>query len=163
MTVVYFTDGSLIEDVFLRRSLLRIPEILSALRTSQSEFINHDLFMVMNSQEVFDTMNFAQKTHLINILQRALFSRWEKKAGKYDLIVRRADHPRFEELCDMFMKLASIETLKVITIGPGFDQLESFLRTKLHLKSLPIFDAIQMDPALNWFWQDYKSAIQLHS
>lgn len=163
MTVIYFTDGALIEDVCLRRSLLRIPEIIETLRKSQSEFIDHDLFLTMNLEESYERMNYAQKRHLTNILQTALFERWKKKSTKYDLVIRRQDHPRLEDLKDLFMKLASLEKLKVITIGPGFDQLETFLRTKLQVKSLPIFDAIQLDPALDWFWQDYRSSIQLHS
>ena len=63
MTVIYFTDGALIDDIFIRRSLLRIPEIISALKTANKEFINCDLFLAMNEQSVYGALNFHQKTH----------------------------------------------------------------------------------------------------
>lgn len=163
MTVIYFTDGALIEDEAIRRALLRIPEVLEVIRKTQSEFIEHDLYMVMNSVDAYEKLNQTQKRHLKNLLQRALFERWKKTKSKYDLVVRRNDYASFEQAREVFTRLAMMENLKVLTIGPGFDDLESFLRSHLEVKSVPLFDIIQIDPQLDWFWSDYKNSIQLHS
>jgi hypothetical protein len=163
MTVIYFTDGALIDDAFVRRSLLRIPEVISALRKAEKEFINCDVILAMNEQDVFLNLNFHQKTHIKNLIQSALFQRWMKLDIEPDLILRRVDYPVFSNLTDLFKKLSTIEELHVVTIGPGFDELEPFLRIQMKLTSNPISDVISTDPRLNWFWKDIKSQLQLHS
>lgn len=163
MTVIYFTDGALIDDAFVRRSLLRIPEVISALRKAEKEFINCDVILAMNEQDVFLNLNFHQKTHIKNLIQSALFQRWMKLDVEPDLILRRVDYPVFSNLTDLFKKLSTIEELHVVTIGPGFDELEPFLRIQMKLTSNPISDVISTDPRLNWFWKDIKSQLQLHS
>lgn len=163
MTVIYFTDGTLIDDILIRRSLLRIPEVIGALRTSQVEFIGCDLFHVMNETSFYESLNFHQKAHLKSILQNALFNRWLKKRIEPDLILKRNDYSHFSELAQIFQKLSTIDTLNVVTIGPGFDDLESFLRLRLKLNLNPINEFISQDPKLKWFWNEIRSGLELHS
>lgn len=163
MTVIYFTDGALIEDLHIRKSLLRIPEIIKCLRENQKEFINCDLFIAMMDQQVFNLLNYHQKSRLKLLLQQSLFQRWQRQGVEPDLIIRRRDYSDFSQLAATFVKLSTIDPLKVVTIGPGFDELESFLRLQLKVKSCPLFDMISQDPKLGWFWEGVKNGIQLHS
>ena len=163
MTVIYFTDGALIDDLHIRRSLLRIPEIIQALRDNQSEFLNSDLFIAMMDQAVFNQLNYHQKSRLKSILQMALFERWTKQGVEPDLIIKRRDHVDFAQVATTFTKLATLDKLKVVTIGPGFDELQSFLRRDLKLETQPLYEMISQDPSLNWFWDNVKNGIQLHS
>lgn len=163
MTVIYFTDGALIEDLHIRKSLLRIPEIIKCLRDNQNEFLNCDLFIAMMDQTVFNQLNYYQKKRLKINLQQALYQRWLRQGVEPDLIIRRRDYEDFSQLASTFVSLSTLETLKIVTIGPGFDELEPFLRLQLKLKSCPLYDMISQDPNLNWFWSDVKSGLQLHS
>ncbi len=163
MTVIYFTDGALIEDLHIRKSLLRIPEIIKCLRENQKEFLNCDLFIAMMDQKVFNFLNYHQKSRLKTLLQQSLFQRWARQGIEPDLIIRRHDYADFSQITATFVKLSTIKTLKVITIGPGFDDLEAFLRLNLKLNSSPLYDMISQDPKLGWFWEDVKNGIQLHS
>ncbi len=163
MMVLYFTDGALIDDLLVRKSLLRIPEIIQCLRENQGEFLNCDLYIAMMDQMVFDQLNYHQKTRLKSLLQKALYSRWSAQGAEPDLIIRRKDYSCFSQVADTFTRLATIEDLKVVTIGPGFDELESFLRLDLKRESSPQSDMISQDPMLGWFWDDVKNGIQLHS
>lgn len=163
MTVIYFTDGALIDDLHIRKSLLRIPEIINCLRVNQKEFLNCDLFIAMMDQGVFNLLNYHQKSRLKIILQQSLFSRWQIQGIEPDLIIRRRDYEDFSQLATTFLKLSTIETLKIVTIGPGFDELESFLRLQLKMNSCPLYDMIHQDPNLKWFWSDVKNGLQLHS
>ena len=163
MTVIYFTDGALIEDLHIRKSLLRIPEIIHCLRENQKEFLNCDLFIAMMDQKVFNFLNYHQKLRLKSLLQQSLFQRWVRQGIEPDLIIRRKDYSDFSQLAATFVKLSTIETLKIVTIGPGFDDLEAFLRLRLKLKSCALYDMISQDPKLGWFWKDVKNGIQLHS
>lgn len=163
MTVIYFTDGALIEDLHIRKSLLRIPEIIHCLRENQTEFLNCDLFIAMMDQDVFELLNYHQKNRLKILLQQSLFQRWQAQRIEPDLIIRRRDYDDFSQLAATFLKLSTIEEIKIVTIGPGFDELESFLRLQLKLISCPQYDMIHQDPNLNWFWSDVKSGLHLHS
>ncbi len=163
MTVIYFTDGALIEDLHIRKSLLRIPEIISCLRENQKEFINCDLFMAMMDQKIFNHLNYHQKVRLKSLLQESLFQRWSRKGIEPDLIIRRRDYMDFSQLATTFGKLATIDDMQVVTIGPGFDELESYLRLKLKVRSCLVHDMISQDPKLNWFWEGVKADIHLHS
>lgn len=163
MTVLYFTDGALIEDLHVRKSLLRIPEIIQCLRENQSQFLNADLYIAMMDQVVFNQLNFHQKARLKNIIQNALYERWCKLGTEPDLIIRRKDYSDFSQVAGTFRRLATLENLKVVTIGPGFDELESFLRKDLKLDFNPLYDVISQDPSLDWFWDHVKNGIQLHS
>lgn len=163
MTVLYFTDGALIEDLHVRKSLLRIPEIIQYLRENQSEFLNADLYIAMMDQSVFNQLNFHQKSRLKSIIQAALFQRWSQQGLEPDLIIRRKDYVDFSHVAATFKRLATLESLKVVTIGPGFDELESYLRVVLKLEVSPLSDMISQDPSLNWFWDHVKNGIQLHS
>ncbi len=163
MTVIYFTDGALIEDLHVRKSLLRIPEIIQCLRENQAEFLNCDLYMAMMDQALFNQLNYHQKTRLKTLLQKSLFDRWTKQGGEPDLIIRRKDYSDFSHIASTFARLATIDQLKVVTIGPGFDELEAYLRLSLKLESNPLSDMISQDPSLGWFWSDVKNGIQLHS
>lgn len=163
MKVIYFTDGALIDDLNIRKSLLRIPEIIQCLRVNQKEFLNCDLFIVMMDQGVYDGLNYHQKLHLKTFLQEALYQRWQKKGIEPDLIIRRKDYSDFSQLASTFVKLSTVDSLKIVTIGPGFDELETFLRVQLKVQSFPQTDMISQDPKLDWFWDDVKSQLQLHS
>lgn len=163
MTVIYFTDGALIEDLHIRKSLLRIPEIIKCLQENQAQFLNCDLFIAMMDQAVFEQFNYHQKCRLKLILQKALYDRWEKQGIEPDLIIKRKDYIDFSHVAAIFEKLVTIEQLRVVTIGPGFDELESYLRLKVKLQESPLTDMISQDPKLKWFWSDVKSGIQLHS
>ena len=163
MMVIYFTDGALIDDLHIRKSLLRIPEIISCLRENQKEFLNCDLFIAMMDQDVFNLLNYHQKSYLKSFLQQSLFRRWQVQGIEPDLIIRRRDFDDFSQIAATILKLSTIETLKIVTVGPGFDELEPFLRLQLKLTSLPLHDTIHQDPNLNWFWSDVKNGLQLHS
>jgi hypothetical protein len=163
MTVVYFTDGALIDDVTVRRSLLRIPDVIRALRRAEKEFVDTDVFLAMSEITTFSSLNYHQRLHLKTLIQNALFNRWMKLDIEPDLIVRRSEYSKFKDLTDLFKKLATIESLHVVTVGPGFDELEVFLRVQMRLLSNPISDVINQDPRLNWFWKDVRSQLQLHS
>lgn len=163
MTVIYFTDGSLIEDVLIRRSLLRIPEIMFELRKAQDEFIDQDLTMLMNDQDSYLKLNFHQRKHLKKIIQNGLYQRWLKNKIVADLIIKRTDYLRTDDLVSVFQRLTTIDTLNIVTIGPGFDEIESLLRLQLKVCTNPLKDVISHDPKLNWFWKDLRSQIQLHS
>lgn len=163
MTVIYFTDGALIEDVLVRRSLLRIPEVISELRKSQDEFINQDLVLIMNEESAFSQLNFHQKKYLKKIIQNGLYQRWLKNKIEPDLIIKRTDYLRTDDLISVFQRLSTIDSLNIVTIGPGFDEIESLLRLQLKVCTNPLRDVISHDPRLNWFWKDLKSQIQLHS
>ncbi|MBC7419488.1 MAG: hypothetical protein H7328_02055 [Bdellovibrio sp.] len=163
MTVIYFTDGALIEDLHIRKSLLRIPEIIKCLRENQKEFLNCDLFIAMMDQKVFLQLNYHQKSRLKVLLQQSLFQRWSRQGIEPDLIIRRRDYADFSQLASTFVKLSTIDSLQVVTIGPGFDELEAFLRLQLKVSSCSLYDMISQDPKLNWFWEGIKNDIQLHS
>lgn len=163
MMVIYFTDGALIEDLHVRKSLLRIPEIITCLRENQGEFLNCDLYISMMDQVMFDQLNYHQKARLKTLLQAALYERWLRQGFEPDLIIKRKDYVDFSQVAATFAKLATIENLKVVTIGPGFDELEAFLRRDLKLASTPLYDMISQDPMLDWFWDHVKNGIQLHS
>lgn len=167
MTVIYFTDGALLEDEAIRRTLLRIPEVLELIRKSQVEFLDHDLYLVMNNQDAYMTLNFAQRRHLKNLLQRALFERWcqprtTKRKKGFDLIIRRQDYMSVQRLRDVFSRLATVDNLKVITIGPGFDDLKYILKDVFNVQILND-DVIDKDPNLGWFWSEVRSGIEFHS
>ncbi len=163
MTVIYFTDGALIDDLHIRKSLLRIPEIIKCLRENQKEFLNCDLFIAMMDQDVFNLLNYHQKSYLKTLLQQSLFQRWQTQGVEPDLIIRRRDYEDFSHVAATVLKLSTIETLKIVTVGPGFDELEAFLRLQLKLTSCPLYDVIHQDPKLNWFWSDVKNGLHLHS
>lgn len=114
-------------------------------------------------QNLFNQLNYHQKSRLKSLLQNALYERWQKQGVEPDLIIKRKDYSNFSHIAATFAKLATIEHLKVITMGPGFDELEAFLRLNLKMQSSPLFDVISQDPKLDWFWDDVKSGIQLHS
>lgn len=163
MTVIYFTDGALIDDVLIRRSLLRIPEVISELKKSENEFVNIDLFLVMNDQSVFHKLNYHQQKHLKKIIQNGLYQRWLKNKISPELIIKRTDYARIDDLISVFQRLSTIDALNIVTIGPGFDEIESLLRLQLKVCTNPLQDFISHDPHLNWFWKDLRSQIQLHS
>ncbi len=163
MTVIYFTDGSMIDDVFIRRSLVRIPEIIASLKTVQKEFINQDLILAMNEQEVYNLLNHNQIKHLKKTIQQALYQRWLKNDIEPDLIIKRTDYHRLDDLMSVFQRLSTIDALNIVTIGPGFDDIESRLRLQLNVNTEKLTDVILHDPQLNWFWKDLKEQIQLHS
>jgi hypothetical protein len=163
MTVIYFTDGALIDDVLIRRSLLRIPEVIAELKKSENEFVESDLYLVMNEQAAFLKLNYHQQSHLKKIIQNALFQRWLKNKIEPELIIKRSDYKRMDDLISVFQRLSTIDSLNIVTIGPGFDEIESLLRLQLKVCTNPIQDFISRDPHLNWFWKDLRSQIQLHS
>lgn len=163
MTVIYFTDGALIDYVLVRRSLLRIPEVITELKQKQNEFLNIDLILAMNEQEVYDQLNFHQKKHLKKIIQNGLYQRWCKNNIEPDLVIKRTDYIRTDDLVGVFQRLSTLDALNIVTIGPGFDEIESLLRLQLKISTEPLKDVISYDPKLNWFWADLKSQIQLHS
>lgn len=162
MTVIYFTDGALIDDVLIRRSLLRIPEVIESLGHFSDEFLFCDLLKAMNEASAYHLLNFHQKNHLKNLLQKALFQRWLKNGVEPDLILKRQDYSHFSDLTQIFQKLSTIEALNVVTIGPGFDDIETFLRLRLKLNSTPLNEFISQDPHLNWFWNEIRSGLELH-
>lgn len=163
MTVIYFTDGALIDDVVIRRSLLRIPEVISEIRKAQNEFVDSDLFMAMNEAEPYSQLNYHQRKHLKKVIQNGLYHRWMKNKIEPDLIIKRTDYLRTDDLISVFQRLSTIDALNIVTIGPGFDEIESLLRLQLKVCTIPLQDVISRDPHLNWFWTDLKSQIQLHS
>ncbi len=163
MTVIYFTDGALIDDVCIRRSLLRIPEVITELKKTGSEFVNIDLFLAMNEQSVYSLLNFHQQKHLKKVIQSALYQRWLKNKIEPDLIIKRTDYHRMDDLISVFQRLSTIDALNIVTIGPGYDDIESLLRLKLKVCTSPLKDFISADPHLNWFWKDLRTQLHLHS
>ena len=126
MTVIYFTDGALIEDLQIRKSLLRIPEVIQSLREHQNEFLNCDLFIAMMDQSVFNQLNYHQKERLKTFLQKSLFDRWCRQGAEPDLIIRRKDYSDFSQVADTFAKLATIDGLKILIVGPGLMSYQNF-------------------------------------
>ena len=104
-----------------------------------------------------------QQKHLKKIIQNGLYQRWLKNKIEPDPIIKRTDYLRTDDLLSVFQRLSTIDSLNIVTIGPGFDEIESLLRIQLKVCTSPLQDVILRDPHLNWFWKDLKSQIQLHS
>ena len=157
MTVIYFTDGALIDDIKVRQALVRIPEVLGSLRESNHEFFGVDVINVMNSEEGYLSLNHFQKKYLKEIIQKSLFERLVlKKKIKFDLVLKKENYLFESDFQQALTTLSNIDNLKMICIGPGLDQNK-------YLSQIKNFEeAITQDHHLNWFWSDINKDTYYH-
>ena len=177
MRVLYFTDGAGIELLGIRESVLRIPEVLTSLRRGQDQARYVDLMQVMSlPDEEFRMVPTVLRTFLINLVQRGLHQRWVNRDHRADLVLRRINH---RTLCGMQNEILKaiqgkaqlevattdlhllhfVNKIEVTIIGPGFDDIEFWLRREISQRGdveILIKDVIASDPHLGWFWPQVK-------
>jgi hypothetical protein len=181
MRILYFTDGAGIDLQSIRESLVRIPEVITSLRKGQEQARYVDLMQVMSlSDEDFRKVPSVLRTLLINLIQRGLHQRWTNRDHRADLILRRINFRDFAEIKLEVLKfikakkcattsvktkdlhlLHFFDSVEVTIIGPGYDQIEMWLRREM--ASMPevkiiIKDVIAADPHLDWFWPQVTEA-----
>ncbi|MFP5519214.1 MAG: hypothetical protein ACLGGX_04880 [Bdellovibrionia bacterium] len=182
MRILYFTDGSGIELQSIRDSLLRVPEVLTSLRQAQENVRYVDLMTVMSLDDVdFANIAAALRTLLINACQRGLHQRWVNRGYVADLILRRINFRHsadIKEALHSFLRQKTAEfnvassqvhllhflnSVEVTIIGPGFDELEMWLRREIsshHDIKVLIKEVIESDPALSWFWPQVSEKVK---
>lgn len=181
MRVLYFTDGAGIELLGIRESVLRIPEVLTSLRRGQDEAKYVDLMQVMSlPDEEFRQVSTVLRTFLINLVQRGLHQRWINRDHSADLILRRINYRSLCGLQNEILKaiqeknqrtqiippeklnlLHFVNKIEVTIIGPGFDDIEFWLRREISQRGdvqLIIKDVIASDPHLTWFWPQVRES-----
>ena len=182
MRILYFTDGAGIDLLSIRNQLLRVPEVLTSLRETQNNVRYVDLMTVMGLDEVeFKQTPKALRTLLINACQKGLHQRWVNRGHQADIIMRRIN---FHHLSDLKQSLLAcleqklrgqavdvsqlqlihfIKTVEITIIGPGYDEVEIWLRKEVAVQGslqLKVRDIIDADPALNWFWPQVSQNVQ---
>ena len=181
MRILYFTDGAGIDLLGIRESVLRIPEVLSSLRKGQEHSRYVDLMQVMSlPDEEFRQVPNVLRTYLINLVQRGLHQRWINRDHRADLILRRINFRCFSEIKSTVLNfvrnkregqpiatqdlhlLHFLSHVEITIIGPGYDEIESWLRREVATFSdvkVLIKDAIASDPQLDWFWPSVKESV----
>lgn len=180
MRILYFTDGAGIDLQEIRESVLRIPEVLASLRKGQEQTKYVDLMQVMAlPDEDFSLISSVLRNFLINLVQRGLHQRWVNRDQRADVILRRINFRFLEEVkaelmtCLAHKSLMSVKAenlhllhfinkIEITIIGPGFDQLEMWLRKEIcgHLEcEVEVKDVIASDPQLEWFWPQVSEAL----
>ena len=180
MRILYFTDGAGIDLQGIRESVLRIPEVLTSLRRGQEQARYVDLMQVMAlPDDEFRQVPSVLRTLLINLVQRGLHQRWVNRDQRADLILRRINHRSLDaikaevnniiqgkiegkEVATKDLHLLHFFTrVEVTIIGPGYDEVEFWLRrevaTRKDVKVL-IKDVIAADPQLDWFWPQVRQS-----
>lgn len=182
MRILYFTDGAGIDLSGIRESLLRIPEVLTSLRRGQEQARYVDLMQVMAlPDDEFRQVPSVLRTLLINLVQRGLHQRWVNHDYRADLILRRINHRSFVEIKAEILKsmkakfdgrsvatkdlhlLHFMSHLEITIIGPGYDEVEMWLRREVSTRSdvkVLIKDVIASDPQLDWFWPQVRDAVR---
>lgn len=181
MRILYFTDGAGIDLLGIRESLLRIPEVLASLRRGQEQNRYVDLMQVMSlPDEDFRQVPMVLRSYLINLVQRGLHQRWINRDHRADLILRRINFRSGEAVknemvsfirgksagCEVATKdlhlLHFLSRVEVTIIGPGYDEIELWLRREMALSSpvkVQIKDVIAADPQLDWFWPQVRETV----
>lgn len=182
MRILYFTDGAGIDLSGIRGSLLRIPEVLTSIRRGQEQARYVDLMHAMSlSDNEFAQIPTVLRTLLINLVQRGLHQRWTNRDYRADLILRRINHRSFIEVQSEILKfvfakkngssdvavkdlqlLHFLEQIEITIIGPGYDQIEMWLRKVVSSHTgikIKIKDVIATDPQLEWFWPQVKDSV----
>lgn len=180
MRVLYFTDGAGIDLLGIRESVLRIPEVLTSLRRGQEQAKYVDLMQVMSlPDEDFRLVPSPLRTLIINLVQRGLHQRWINRDHRADLIIRRINHRCFADIKNEVLNFIRGKTdgkpvatsdlhllhflshVEVTIIGPGYDEIEIWLRREISTRSdvkVLIKDVIASDPQLDWFWPKVKES-----
>lgn len=179
MRILYFTDGAGIDLLGIRESVLRIPEVLTSLRRGQESARYVDLMQVMClPDEDFRLVPSVLRNYLINLVQRGLHQRWINRDHRADLIIRRINHRSFADIkrevlnfirtkSDSGKSVATqdlhllhfLSHVEITIIGPGYDEIEIWLRREIANKSdvkVLIKDVIASDPQLDWFWPQVR-------
>lgn len=178
MRILYFTDGAGIDLLGIRESLLRIPEVLTSLRSGQESARYVDLMQVMSlPDDEFRLVPSVLRTYLINLVQRGLHQRWINRDHRADLILRRINFRSFADLKEEVLKfirgkkegrsvatqdlqlLHFLSRVEITIIGPGYDEIEIWLRREISTKGdikVLIKDVIASDPQLDWFWPQVR-------
>lgn len=180
MRILYFTDGAGIDLQEIRESVLRIPEVLTSLRKGQEQAKYVDLMQVMSlPNEDFRLISSVLRNFLINLVQRGLHQRWVNRDQRADFILRRINFRFIEEVkAELLSYMAhknysSVNTenlhllhfcnkIEITIVGPGFDQIEMWLRKEIcgNLDAeVVVRDIIAADPQLEWFWPQVSEAI----
>lgn len=180
MRVLYFTDGAGIDLLSIRESLLRIPEVISSIRRGQEQAKYVDLMQVMTlADQEFRHVPSVLRTLLINLVQRGLHQRWVNQDHRADTLVRRIHHRSFSEVqaeilsfCNTKQERQAVATdklhllhftnkVEITIIGPGFDDIERWLRRDVAIQGVQISvkDVIESDPQLDWFWPSVRESM----
>lgn len=182
MRILYFTDGAGIGLGEIRSSLLRVPEVLTSIRQAQEQVRYVDLLTVMNmDEEDFSKIAAGLRSLLINACQRGLHQRWVNRGFEADLILRRIHYRNSQDLKDQlhqFLRkktedfavaaeklhlLHFLNSVEVTIIGPGYDELEMFIRREVASRQdikVLVKDVIDSDPALAWFWPQVAANVK---
>lgn len=184
MRVLYFTDGAGIDLLSIRESLLRIPEVITSIRHGQEQAKYVDLMQVMTlADQEFRCAPTVLRTLLINLVQRGLHQRWVNRNHRADLLVRRINYRSYSEVqaailsfCASKKDRRSVATnklqllhftdkIEITIIGPGFDDIERWLRKDVSLQGVQVVikDVIESDPQLDWFWPHVRESVMADS
>lgn len=167
MKIIYFTDGSAISNLEIRQALIRIPEVLRAIRQLNDEIFEHDLVNCMqlpDQQFLFISQLVREK--IIQTVQQALWRRLQLQGVRGQWVI---DRKTFQDMQSVQLKLFHLisrhidfsRKIEIIVIGPGIDPtLEKMIKV---LRSSEvehqIDEAIELDPQLNWFWPTVTEAL----
>lgn len=179
MRILYFTDGAGIDLLSIRESVLRIPEVLTSIRQGQEQAKYVDLMQVMTlTEQEFLQVPSVLRTLLINLVQRGLHQRWVNQDHRADLLVRRINYRSYSEVQAEILSFCSIkrdrsvatdklhllhftDKVEIVIIGPGYDDVERWLRKDVSLQGVQIMvkDVIESDPQLDWFWPSVRESV----
>ncbi len=153
MNLVYFTSGEGLQDVEIRRQVLRIPEVLSHLRKFSNEDEGWDYLGSLLLEEEFVKLCPVRRRHLTNLVQQGLFERFNRARQPYEEMIRRVCFTSAEDVLRQFQwYLRTDEALRVFVIGPGLDEVAFHLRNT----RAEFIDMIDHDPQLQWFWSEIR-------
>lgn len=155
MNLVYFTEGSSLLDEELRAQCLRLPEVLAEIRRLQVRFPNMDLLSMVPFREEFDAYSRDLQRQIREAIQRGLAERVFRRGQSFEGVLKRTDFPGPAAVAkEIRWRLSSSERLRVEVIGPGFDEVPRLIRDD----RVVFVDSIAADPALSWFWAEFKKA-----
>lgn len=104
MTVVVFSGRHSLNDDVLRANLIRIPEVLSEIKGAQKILDQMEIQTDLLEQMSLPTEEFCRKlavrAALTNIVQVALYKRWQRSDGTHRAIVAREGYASPEALLD---------------------------------------------------------------
>ncbi|MBX3040358.1 MAG: hypothetical protein KF789_06575 [Bdellovibrionaceae bacterium] len=155
MNLVYFTEGWGLLDADLRTQCLRLPEVLTEIRRLQETLPGTELLNTVPFREEFDAFSMDLKVQVIEAIQKGLADRIFQRGLTFDGILRRRDFSGPAAVAtDIRWRLAQAERIRVEVVGPGFDEIPRLLQDD----RIEFVDSIAADPALSWFWDEFKKA-----
>ncbi len=114
---VYFADSRCLQREEVRRFCLRLPEVITELRKVQKESHHEDVFLLLWEKDMFGSLEFSEQVFFFNVIQRALFSRFQKRMGSRDCVVLRTEG-------ELNQVLESVRlSREVWVIGPLMDEV----------------------------------------